>query len=355
MPAINPMITDDIAPTNPAQGVIATSPATAPDGLHPLDDQPSEHGGRRGDERVDERLRSNEVRTERGPRVEAEPPEPQDAGSQQRERQRVRRHRLARPALTATEQEHERQRTGTRVDVHDGSAREVERAPFGEPAPGEHPVGNRQVDEERPQADEPHPRMPAHAIGDRASNEGGRDDGEGQLKRDERHRRDAAGHAVLQILQPDVVEVADPAAVSGITEREAVTDEDPEHRDDAHREKVLHEHREDVLGAHHAAVEQRKAGCHEENKGGRGKHPRGIAAIEFGHDATPDRRCAMNVRELRVPEDRAALRSRVRRTASRFGCELPAPRTARATRRSRRTPRSRDCRTRVEDAATLRA
>ena len=46
--------------------------------------------------------------------------------------------------------------------------------------------------------------------------------------------------------------------------------------------------------------------------------------LNFGHDATPDRRCAMNVRELRVPEDRAELRSRVLRGAGQCGCAPPA-------------------------------
>ena len=86
---------------------------------------------------------------------------------------------------------------------------------------------------------------------------------------------------VGEILQADVVEVADQAAVADVAEREAVTDKHPQHRDDAHREEVLHQHREHVLGADHAAVEQRKAGCHEEDERGRGEHPRGIAGIEF--------------------------------------------------------------------------
>ena len=49
------------------------------------------------------------------------------------------------------EHEDQRERGRARVDVHDGAAREVERAALGEPPAGEHPVRDRQVDEDRPE------------------------------------------------------------------------------------------------------------------------------------------------------------------------------------------------------------
>ena len=50
-------------------------------------------------------------------------------------------------ALAGTEDEHQRQRRGAGVDVDDGATGEVEGAHVGEPAAGEHPVGDRPVDQ----------------------------------------------------------------------------------------------------------------------------------------------------------------------------------------------------------------
>ena len=69
-----------------------------------------------------------------------------------------------------------------------------------------------------------------------------------------------------EVLQPDEVEVADPAAIAEAAEGQRVPHEDPEHRDDAHREEVLHEHGEDVLGPDHAAVEESEPGRHEQHE-----------------------------------------------------------------------------------------
>ena len=64
---------------------------------------------------------------------------------------------VSRIALALAEHEHQRERGGAGVDVHDRAAGEVERAQLGEPAAGEHPVGDRartratsQMRDERP-------------------------------------------------------------------------------------------------------------------------------------------------------------------------------------------------------------
>ena len=151
-------------PTKPAHGVIATRPGDRTrrraqrrgvPAADPLEREPAEHRGRGRQVRVDERLGGDAVRGERGPGVEAEPAEPQDAGADQRQRQRVRRHRVLRPAASPAEHEDRGQRGDAGVDVHDGAAGEVERAPLEEPAVGrEHPVRDRRVHEHRPQPDE---------------------------------------------------------------------------------------------------------------------------------------------------------------------------------------------------------
>ena len=79
---------------------------------------------------------------------------------------------------------------------------------------------------------------------------------------------------VVHVLQADEVEVADPAPVAGVTEREGVTEEHPQDRDDPHREEVLHEHREHVLGPHHPAVEEGETRRHEQHERRRRRAPR---------------------------------------------------------------------------------
>ena len=64
------------------------------------------------------------------------------------------------------------QRRDAGVDVHDGAAGEVERAHLGEPAAAPDPVGDRAVDDDRPQRDEEHVGRKAHALDDRARRSG---------------------------------------------------------------------------------------------------------------------------------------------------------------------------------------
>ena len=259
-------------PTKPAHGVIATRPATAPDAAPSVVAWPDfsrstisqrDHRRRRRDERVEEGLRGHEVGGERRTRVEAEPTEPQDAGTQQRERQGVRWHRVLRPAASLPEQDHQRERTGSRVDVDDRATGEVERAAVREPAATEDPVRNRQVHEDRPQREEADPRRPAHAIRDRSGDERGRDHRERELERDEREvgnpERAKLPSPFVMPVEARVVEVADEPLVAEVAEGEREAEQHPDDGDDAHGEEVLHEHRQHVLGPHHAAVEEREA------------------------------------------------------------------------------------------------
>ena len=91
---------------------------------------------------------------ERAAGVEAEPAEPEQAGAEQRERHVVRQQRR-RPIVAPRADHHRRhQRGDAGVDVDDGAAGEVERAHLGQPAAAPDPVGDRRVDDERPQRDE---------------------------------------------------------------------------------------------------------------------------------------------------------------------------------------------------------
>ncbi len=181
----------------------------------PLEEQPPEHGGRRGEVGVDESLGGDAVGGEGGSGVEPEPAEPQDPRAYQREWQRVRKHRLPGPAPAAPENDHGDEGGGTGVDVHDRAPREVERATLSEPAAAEDPLGNGRVDQHDPEAHEPGPGAEAHAIRDGTGDQRRCDDGERHLERHEGEHRQTGVVEVCQVPQADEVEVADdPSAAS---------------------------------------------------------------------------------------------------------------------------------------------
>ena len=67
-----------------------------------------------------------------------------------------------------------------------------------------------------------------------------------------------------------------------VAERQAVADDDPDHRDDAGDGEALHHGGEHVLLADHAGVEQRQAGDgHHQHQRGGGQHPGGIAGVDL--------------------------------------------------------------------------
>ena len=236
--------------TAPAAGVMATRPATAPEAAPSVVAWPSRRrsvpiqatqrrGG--GDLGVHEGQRGQAVRGERRAGVEAEPAEPQQAGAEHDEGQVVRAHRLAAEALALAEHEHEGERGGAGVDVHGGAAGEVERAEavddpaaavLGEQArggagalavllgdaEGEDPVGDREVDERRPQDGEGDPGAELHAVGDGAADERDGDDGEHDLEAREGQVGQAEGvhDTALGLVEgdavDDVAEADEPAA-----------------------------------------------------------------------------------------------------------------------------------------------
>ena len=133
-----------IPPTKPAHGVIATSPATAPDAAPSVVALPSFSCSTRSQPSIAAEAarnvfmsadRGNAVGRQRRTGVEAGPSEPQDAGADHRHRQVVRWHRVLGIALALADEQHQRERRRTGVDVHDRATGEVERAHVGEPAP----------------------------------------------------------------------------------------------------------------------------------------------------------------------------------------------------------------------------
>ena len=131
------MYSGDIPPTKPAHGVIATRPATSPDAAPSVVACPVRSRSTTSQPSIPAAAamcvftsawRGEAVRAERGTGVEAEPPEPEDAGADERQRQRMCGGIgcCGQPASLA-EHEHRGERGDPGVDVHDRATGEVER------------------------------------------------------------------------------------------------------------------------------------------------------------------------------------------------------------------------------------
>src|SRR6266480_3398515 len=130
---------------------------------------------------------------QRGAGVEPEPAEPQQPGAEHDHRDVVR--LLAVPVHVApADHQRDDERGHARADVDDRAAREVERAELVQPAVGRpDPVGDRRVDEDRPQDREEHERAEALPLGERARDQRRRDRREHELEHGEQHERDRHG------------------------------------------------------------------------------------------------------------------------------------------------------------------
>ena len=196
----------------------------------------------------------------------------------------MRRHRFGAVAAPLAHHQGGHQPGDAGVDVHDGAAREIEDAHLVEVAAGTpHPMCDRRVDEDRPQADEPQQGGEFHAVGEGAADQRRRDDREGHL---EAHV-DRFGDRLRQIgdridphaVQHETAHAADERVAIG--KGEAVADDHPQDGDQTGHREALHHGRQHVHLADHAAIEQRQPGDgHHQNQCGRGQHPGGVAAVD---------------------------------------------------------------------------
>ena len=215
---------------------------------------------RRGRERAGRECRTG---------VEAEPAEPQQTRTEDGHGHVVRIHLLvARPALADDECDDECGDAGR--DVDDGATREVKRAHLVQPATGrpDH-VGQRRVDEERPEEREYHERAEALALGEGPRDEARRDGREHQLEGGEQDERD--GRAVGRVgCSTDIHEagVVEPAnELVAVREGQREPDQDPHDADERQAEEAVHDGRQHVLATDETAVEQRQARQHQHHQG----------------------------------------------------------------------------------------
>ena len=212
--------------------------------------------------------------------VESEPAEPEQARAEQRERHVVRQDRLPREILPRSDHDRRDERGNAGVHVHDRAACEIERAQLRQPAAAPDPVGDRTVDDDRPQGDEQRVGGEAHPLDDGARDERGRDDRERPLVGHEEHLRDQRGGALgseTDVAQERLRQIADVIVAGREGEREH--DERPGHADEAQRD-VAHHHRvERILRADEAAVEEPECRRHQQHERRRDEHPRRVRLV----------------------------------------------------------------------------
>ncbi len=214
---------------------------------------------------------------ERAARIEAEPAEPEQSCTEQRERHVVRQQRRAWIIAALADDDRRDERGNAGVHVDDRAACEIERAHVGEPAAAPHPVRHRRVDEERPQDDENEIRREAHPLDDRAGDERGRDDAERALIGHEQVMRDGALRLEPDASQEQPREIAD-VVIPG-RKRQRIPDDRPEDADESERDKAHHHRVQGVLRSHEAAVEKCERRRHQQDQCGRDQHPRSVCLI----------------------------------------------------------------------------
>ena len=167
--------------------------------------------------------------------------------------------------------------------MHHGAAGEVEHLQpgpvigVGEKAVGApDPMGDRRVDADRPQADEPEYGGELHALRERARDQRRRDDREGELEADVDGLGDRRGQRIgiadaLRDVAHDVFQERSTESAEiwrALREGHAVGADHPEDRDQARDGETRHHGVAHVLLAHHAAVEQAEArdGHHQDER-----------------------------------------------------------------------------------------
>ena len=253
--------------------------------LHPVEEHPAEHRGGRGRVGRRERQRRRAGGRHRRAGVEAEPAEPEHAGAENHERDVGRVVALVgEMALPATQDHRSGQRREARRHVHHRPAGEVHHAPLvQDPVGMPRPVRQRRVDEQAEQDHEQQIGREPHPLGERARDQGRRDDRELELKHREdqqrnRRRQRGVSRFADAVEHEERQRIADHAA-DVVAERQAEADHDPDKADDAQRDHALKHRRDDVLEADHAAVEERQPRRHQQHQTRGRQHPGDVARV----------------------------------------------------------------------------
>jgi len=257
--------------------------------VDPLSDGPAKGSGGGSEVGVDEGAGGERTGAKGAAGIEAEPADPEQAGSDKAEDHGVGRHVGVGITEAFAEIDGGDERGDAGSDVDDGAAGEVERgnvaaAGIEESADAPDHVGHGAIDEQRPEGEKDGHGAELHAFGEGAGDERRRDDGKHELVDHVGLLGDGGGvvgvGSEADAAQEDVFEAADEGVA--VAEGEGVAADRPEDGDEAHHGKALHHGGKDVFAPYEAAVEERETGAgHEENERGRDKHP-GVVCVPLG-------------------------------------------------------------------------
>ena len=117
--------------------------------------------------------------------VEAEPADPEQPGTNDRQREIMRREILAAVSVPFADDAGRHQPGYSGIEMHHGAAGKIKHSCLGEKAAAPDPVRNRHIDEYQPGSGKPQESGEPHAVGDRAGNQRHGDDRKCHLVADE--------------------------------------------------------------------------------------------------------------------------------------------------------------------------
>ncbi|ENN84882.1 hypothetical protein RHSP_42204 [Rhizobium freirei PRF 81] len=252
-----------------------------------FDQRPGDDGGCGCDEGVygGEHRTAGSLKVRAG--IEAEPADPEHGGADHGQCHGMRGHHVLAEADALADEQGADDAGNTGIDVNDGAACEVEGAHLEQHAVGipDH-MGDREVDEGRPQRAEEHGCAEFDAFGKSADDQGRRNGGESHLEQheDEFRNDDALGESRRRGRGRDAREEhlrrAAPIGAGAAAEGEGIAIDDPEEHHDRADHGALHQDGKHVLRAHEAAIEQRKTRHeHEQHEDGGDEHEGGVALV----------------------------------------------------------------------------
>ena len=205
-----------------------------------LSRKPREARGTGRHEGVEEHDRGRVVRRDLGTGIESEPAEPQQCSADHDEREIVRLHWRLRPSDATADDDCQDECRRPGIDVDRGAAGEVDDAELVDPPTVvtieiEHPVGDREVHDRRPDPREDEPCTELRPVGDRACDETDGDAREHRLERNKGHRRYAGLRVVHhEALKPEVLGhiPEEPGLAVGVAECHRVAVQHPQDADD---------------------------------------------------------------------------------------------------------------------------
>ena len=215
-------------------------------------------------------------------RVKPEPAKPQQGGPQYAVRERVRRNGVLVNVLAFADHQGRHQGGDPGVDVNHRATGEVEHPHVLQKAAyAPDPVGNGIVHEGRPQQGEDQERGELHPLGERADDQGRRDDREHGLKDHEDLVRNRG--RVVRIRSRSHAFQAQPTKTAQPPipwrKREAIAPQHPLDTQDPQHDHALHQDAQVVLPPDQPAIEKGQSWGHEHDQGRTRQHPCSVTGV----------------------------------------------------------------------------